>query len=581
MNLSNSQKEAVLHGEGPLLVTAGAGSGKTRALTERVIHLISKGVSPERIIAITFTNKAADEMRRRILGGIKSKGKGKLPYIGTFHAFCARILRKEAKQLGREFSFAIFDDGDSLKIVKKIVKSLDLPQLQKHSPATLRKEISRVKINMIPLEEVESPLREIVGEYEKRLTEQNAFDFDDLLTKTVELFSKNPRALKKYQGLYDYVLVDEYQDINRVQYLLVKLLAGSHGNLNVVGDDQQSIYAFRGANIRTFLDFEKDWPKTKIVHLGQNYRSSGNIVQAAAGVISNNRLQIQKKLWTENGAGDAVSVVGTHSAEHEADIIASSILTKGFRESAILYRTNAQSRALEQSLNFHSLPYQMYGGVKFYDRKEIKDILACLKYAFNPKDQISSERMGKTFRKAIAERLISILPTLAKELSLMELIGFILKTSDYFELLSRKYDNSEDRTENVRELITFASEFDTLASFMERVALLGANDSINRVGEKDAPIKLMTIHLAKGLEFEDVYIAGANEGMLPHHRSFFSDEDLEEERRLMYVAMTRAKEGLNISFYSLASRFLYEIPPELVKFNKTGSFEEEDAISLD
>ncbi|MDP3953311.1 MAG: 3'-5' exonuclease, partial [bacterium] len=431
-------------------------------------------------------------------------------------------------------------------------------------------------------DEIESPLKEIFEEYEHSLAEQNAFDFDDLITKTVSFFEKNSTRLKKYQDRFDYILVDEYQDINKAQYLLVKLLAKGHGNLNVVGDDQQSIYAFRGADIKTFLDFAKDWPRTKIVHLGQNYRSTGNIVKAAAGVIGHNKLQIKKELWTENKTGAAVGVMGAGSAEGEADIIASLILSRGFRESAILYRTNAQSRALEQSLNFHSIPYQMYGGVKFYARKEIKDILACLKYAFNPKDGVSKERIEKTFRKAPAGKLIASLPDLAKKLSLMELIGFVLKTSDYFELVARKYENAEDRIENVRELITFASEFEDLGSFMERVALLGANDSINRVGEKDAPVKLMTIHLAKGLEFDDVYIAGVNEGTLPHHRSFFSENDLEEERRLMYVAMTRAKENLTLSFYSLASRFLYEIPPELVSFSKTGQFEEkEDEIYLD
>jgi len=579
MDLSNSQKEAVLHGEGPLLVTAGAGSGKTRTLTERVIQLIKRGVDPERIVAITFTNKAAGEMRDRILRGVSSRRK-KLPYIGTFHAFCARILRKEAKAVGRDFNFTIFDDDDSVRTLKKVLKSFDISQSKKGTPRGIKKDISKAKIDLVDPEELQSPLKEIFEEYEKALKDQNAFDFDDLITKPVALFLQNATKLKKYQDQFDYILVDEYQDINRAQYLLVKLLAGKHKNLNVVGDDQQSIYAFRGANIKTFLDFERDWPESKIVHLGQNYRSTKNIVDAAAGVIDNNKLQIKKELWTKNSSGAPVRVLGLRSAEDEATALADSILSKGFRESAILYRTNAQSRAIEQALNFSSIPYQMYGGVKFYERKEIKDILATLKYALNPKDQMSKERIEKTFLKKQREKLVASLPDLGQELSLIELIGFVLKTSDYFELLARKYENSEDRTENVRELITFASSFETLAEFMERVALLEASDVINRVGERDAPVKLMTIHLAKGLEFEDVYIAGVNEGTLPHHRSYFSEEDLEEERRLMYVAMTRAKESLVLSFYSLASRFLYEIPPELVKFNKTGEFAE-DEIYLD
>ncbi len=580
MNLSDSQKEAVCHGQGPLLVTAGAGSGKTRTLTERVIYLINSKVDPERIVAITFTNKAADEMRKRILEGVHRTGKKKLPYIGTFHAFGARILRKEAKSLTRNHGFSIFDDDDSLRVIKKSVKSLGLPENIKISSALFLKDISNAKMELLTSDSLESPVREVFLDYEVRLKEQNAFDFDDLITKVVELLSANPVKLKKYQDQFDHILVDEYQDINHAQYVLIKLLSKEHGNLNVVGDDQQSIYAFRGANIKTFLDFERDWPGAKIVHLGENYRSTSNIVGAAAKVIENNRLQIRKKLWTQNPKGAPVCVLGTYSAEEEADSIASKIISKGFRDSAILYRTNAQSRALEQALNFNSIPYEMYGGVKFYDRKEIKDILAPLRYALNPKDQISRERIEKSFLKKIGERLIKELPAMAKTLGLMELTGYILKTTDYFEYLVKKFDNALERTENVRELISFASGFDSLEEFMERVALLNANDSINRLGEKDAPVKLMTIHLAKGLEFDDVYIAGVNDGTLPHHRSFFNEEDIEEERRLMYVAMTRAKENLTLSFHSIASRFLYEMPPELISFKKAGQFEE-DAIYLD
>ena len=581
MNLSDSQKEAVCHGEGPLLVTAGAGSGKTRTLTERVIYLINSGVNPQRIVAITFTNKAADEMRRRIVGGVRRAGRKDLPYVGTFHAFCARILRKEAKSLGRDHNFAIFDDDDSLRVVKKSVQALGLPENKKITPASLVKEISNTKMELLTSDGLESPTKEVFEDYEMRLAEQNAFDFDDLITKTVELFSSNPAKLKKYQDQFDYILVDEYQDINRAQYVLIKLLSREHKNINVVGDDQQSIYAFRGANIKTFLDFERDWPGAKIVHLGENYRSTSNIVDAAARVIENNRLQIRKKLWTQNPQGAPVYVLGTYSPEEEADFIASEITTRGFRNSAILYRTNAQSRAVEQALNFQSIPYEMYGGVKFYDRKEIKDILATLRYALNPKDQVSGERIDKAFLKKISQKLVLELPEMAKTLGLMELLGYILKTTDYFEHLIKKFDNAEERTENVRELINFASEFKTLGEFMERVALLNSNDSINRLGEKDAPVKLMTIHLAKGLEFDDVYIAGVDDGILPHHRSFFKEDDIEEERRLMYVAMTRAKENLTLSFHSIASRFLYEMPPELIKFKKDGQFEEEDTIYLD
>lgn len=578
MDLSKSQKEAVLHKTGPLLVTAGAGSGKTRTLTERVIKLIESGVAPEKIVAITFTNKAANEMRERIV--VRTKKKKRLPFIGTFHAFSSRILRAEAKHAGRDSNYVIFDDKDSLKVMKKVVRALDLPKDKKLSPTTLRKEISRAKSKLLRKEDLEEPISYVFEDYEKRLSNQNAFDFDDLIEKAVRVFAENPNILQKHASRYEYILVDEYQDINHMQYILVSMLSRGHKNLTVVGDDQQSIYAFRGANIRTFLDFEKDWPGTKIVHLGQNYRSTSNIVSAAAGVISNNNFQIQKKLWSDNEEGDPVKVIGARSAEDEADVIANLITVRGLRESAILYRTNAQSRALEQALNFASIPYEIFGGVKFYERKEVKDIVAPLRYALNPKDEISKERIQKTFLKAQREELVKTLPKLAKELSLMELIGYVLKTTNYFERLAKKFENSEDRAENVRELVNFASEFDSLKEFIERVTLLQANDRINKRGQGDAPVKLMTIHLAKGLEFDDVYIAGANEGMLPHHRSFFSEEELEEERRLMYVAMTRARKSLILSFYSLASRFLYEIPPQLVEF-KTIDQLEDDEVYID
>jgi DNA helicase-2/ATP-dependent DNA helicase PcrA len=581
MNLSDSQAKAVRHGEGPLLVTAGAGSGKTRALTQRVIHLINTGVAPARIVAITFTNKAADEMRERIINNTQKTTEGRgVPFIGTFHAFSARILRREAGAIGRGANYAIFDDDDSRRVMRGVLRSLALPEDKKRSAAALVKRVSDIKTDLVDVSTLDELEKQIFQEYEQRLAKQNALDFDDLIEKTVRLFWKSPAILTKHQNRFDYVLVDEYQDINHAQYQLVKLLSSGHKNLSVVGDDQQSIYAFRGANIRTFLNFERDWPKTKIVHLGENYRSSGNIVRAAAGVIENNRLQIKKRLWTSNPNGDPVRIIGARTAEEEADTITGLIGERGFRDSAILYRTNAQSRALEQALNLHSIPYEIYGGIKFYERKEIKDILAPLRYALNPLDQLSRERIEKNFRKDTREELIQELPRRVKELDLMELVGYVLKTTDYFAYLVKEYDNAEDRAENVRELVGFASGFGALDEFIERVSLLQANDKINQT-TKDAPVKLMTIHLAKGLEFDDVYIAGANEGVLPHHRSYFSGEDVEEERRLMYVAMTRARRSLFILFYGVASRFLYEIPPEVVKFNTAENLELEEEISLD
>ena len=580
MELNDSQIEAVSYGEGPLLITAGAGSGKTRTLTQRVAHLIQEGTPADRILAITFTNKAADEMKKRIAGElIKSGlGKGGLPFVGTFHAFSAHILRKEAKKAGRDYNYIIFDDGDSKKVIRQIIKSLNFDENKRITPLTARKEISKIKIGLSDLGDVDPKIRLIYEEYEKSLKNQNAFDFDDLITKVVRIFIEQPGTLKKHQDRFDYILVDEYQDINKAQYELVSLLAQNHGNINVVGDDQQSIYAFRGASIETFIGFEKQWPKTKIVHLGENYRSTKNIVNAAAGVIKNNRFQIPKDLWTKNPEGSPVRVIAARSSSDESDIISEKILSGGFRESAILYRTNAQSRAIEQSLNYNSIPYEIYGGVRFYERKEIKDILAPLRYALNPKDKVSEDRINKTFKKAVREELKEKLPGLAKQLGLMELIGYVLKTTDYFTHLNAKFENSADRNENVQELISYAATFEDLSEFIEKVSLLESSekiaDKLRQEGSKDAIVKLMTIHLAKGLEFDDVYIAGTNEGILPHQRSYFREADPEEERRLMYVAMTRARNNLFISFYGLASRFLYEIPPELVKFNVDDGLEE-------
>lgn len=560
--LSRSQLEAVEYGQGPMLIVAGAGSGKTRTLTQRLIHLVNTGIPAKRILAITFTNKAAEEMKSRI--------QSRAPFIGTFHSFGARILRQEAKPIGRAQNFAIFDADDSLKIVKRALASLNLPQ--RYSPPTVRYEISKVKNNLLSLDELDDWQGQVLNEYEDELRRQNAFDFDDLIEKVVQLFRLKPDVLKKYQNRFDYILIDEYQDINLAQYALVKLLGQGHRNLNVVGDDEQSIYGFRWSDFTNFLNFEKDWPEVKVVELGENYRSTANIVKGAAAVIGNNKFQRPKDLWTANGPGDPIKVIGTDSAEEEAEAVTQDILKSRSKEFAILYRTNAQSRALEQALSFDGVSYDVFGGLKFYERKEIKDLVAGLRYALNPRDELSRERLEKNFRKAPARELIENLPTLAHKLSLMELIGFFLKTTNYFELLGTKFENATDRIENVSELINFASTFKSLDEFMERISLLQPTDSINPLQTNRRSVKLMTIHLAKGLEFDSVYVAGVNEGLLPHERSLYSEAELEEERRLMYVAMTRARKNLTLGFYGLASRFLYEIPPELIEFSSARGF---------
>jgi len=563
VQLSDPQREAVEYKDGPLLIAAGAGSGKTRTLTERLIKMIERGVAPKKIVAITFTNKAADEMKRRIKKSMGKNAPKDMPFIGTFHSFCARILRKEAKHLGRTPSYVIFDGNDSKKLIRKVLKSVEHSGIQ--TPAKTSWEISKVKNNLLDPAELEEPIKTIYETYESELKRQNAFDFDDLIEKVVRLFLKSPAVLQKYQNMYSHILVDEYQDINTCQYEMVRLLSKEHDNITVVGDDQQSIYGFRWSDFTNFLNFEKDWPEAKIIKLGENYRSSGNIVKASAGLIKNNKLQRTKELWTTNDPGDLVKVIGARDADEEANIIVDTIIDRGrANEAAVLYRTNAQSRALEQALNFNSIPYDIYGGLRFYERREIKDVVAALRFATNPKDEISKERIEKTFRKKIREELIEKLPIHAKNLTVLELLGYVLKTTDYFEYLRAQFTNSEERAENIAELLRFASTFNELSDFVERVTLLQATDKLDD-GEEKA-VRLMTIHLAKGLEFDDVYIVGVSEGLLPHQKSLLSAEDIEEERRLAYVAMTRAKNRLHISFYSFASRFLYEIPPELIDF---------------
>jgi len=566
--LSGPQKEAVEYKDGPLLIAAGAGSGKTRTLTQRLIQIIKNGVEPKRIVAITFTNKAANEMKSRIYKDIGERAPEAMPFVGTFHSFCARILRYEARALGRTPAYVIFDANDSKKLIRNILKSVDGKKAQ--TPAKTGWEISRIKNNLLDPSELEEPTRTIYDEYENKLKEQNAFDFDDLIEKVVRLFTKNPAILHKYQRMYSHVLVDEYQDINTSQYRLIKLLCEKHKNITVVGDDQQSIYGFRWSDFTNFLNFEKDWQEAKIIKLGENFRSTGNIVKAASGLIKNNKLQRHKELWTDNEAGELIKVVGSEDADEEADIITETIMERGNTSNvAILYRTNAQSRAIEQALNFNSIPYDVYGGIRFYERKEIRDIVAALRYALNPKDELSKDRILKTFRKKPREELLANLENHAEKLSILELVGYILKTTDYFNYLAARFTNSEERAENVSELVRFASTFHSLHELVERISLLQATDRTKSGEERN--IRLMTIHLAKGLEFDDVYIVGMSEGLLPHERSLLSAEEIEEERRLAYVAMTRAKTRLHISFYSFASRFLHEIPPELIDFKTSDS----------
>jgi DNA helicase-2/ATP-dependent DNA helicase PcrA len=627
-DLNPNQLEAARYSGGPLLITAGAGSGKTKTLTSRLLYLLSEKVPGNQIVAITFTNKAAEEMKRRANSafiGLKavstdntdlangqdgpapaspksqrgesatrlassserdlerdgsasaSLWRDGLPFIGTFHSFGARIMRKEAANFGRTGTYTIFDENDAVKIVKRILKDGGFDKVR-YPFGLVRKSISKAK-DELSRELDDDKLEYIYEAYEAELRRQNAFDFDDLIEKPARLLESSPDILAKYQNRFRYFLVDEYQDINTAQYRLVKLLSGKDRNLSVVGDDHQSIYSFRSADLRNFLNFERDFPDAKVVVLDQNYRSTRNIVSASSAVISNNKNQRPKTLWTENEEGDPIRVHGFESPEGEADWLAENI-TPG-RNAAVLYRTNAQSRPIEQALVFNSIPYFVYGGLKFYDRKEIKDIVAALRYAVNPADELSKERLLKEFKKTRVRPIIDSLPEMALSLSPVEFIGYLLKETDYFTTL-RGDKNFEERMENIGELISFAGSFNAVSELVERVSLLESTDQPRQNGssENNIPVRLMTIHMAKGLEFDNVFLVGASESILPHERSIFREEDLEEERRLMYVAMTRAKKNLFISFFRNASRFLYEIPPELVAFSNK-SFGDEDTIYLD
>ncbi|HOF50297.1 MAG TPA: 3'-5' exonuclease [Candidatus Colwellbacteria bacterium] len=576
-NLNDRQLEAATAGDGPLLITAGAGSGKTKTLTQRLAFLLEKGVPAEQIVAITFTNKAAEEIKRRVYPEIKSRG---LPFLGTFHSLGAKILRQEPS-FGRTRGYVIFDDDDSSRLVKNIIKSLDLDK-ERFPGASFVGKISKIKSELLQPEDLGDDLAlKIFEKYEAGLAEENAFDFDDLIEKTVRLFRESPDVLREYRRRFRHILVDEYQDINQSQYELVRLLASEHRNLSVVGDDCQSIYSFRGSDFRNFLNFEKDWPEAKIVTLDQNYRSTKNIIAAAGGVIGHNTLQRPKNLWTENPEGDLVHVFGAYNAEDEAEWLSEKIIGLGnYENTAVLFRTNAQSRPIEQYFIYNQIPYQIYGGLKFYERKEIKDIVACLRYGFNPKDSISRERIETSFNRKPAAELVERLPEMAVSLSPAELIGFVLQTTDYPVFLATKFKNSEERMENIGELVNFAAGSNSLEELLEKVSLFQATDEMKATGERPG-VKMMTIHLSKGLEFQNVFVCGANEGILPHQRSLVSQDELEEERRLMYVAMTRAKEKLFLSFFSFPSRFLYEIPPELVEFDGIKPETDEDTIYLD
>ena len=632
--LNPMQKEAVLHTEGPLLILAGAGSGKTRVLTHRIAYLIEeKEVNPWNILAITFTNKAAGEMRERVdsLVGFGAES----IWVSTFHSTCVRILRRYIEHLGYTTSFSIYDSDDQKTLMKQVFKTLDIDTKQYKERSVLG-IISSAKDKLISPEEFllnagqdfrQKKVGEIYREYQNQLKKNNALDFDDLIVKTVELFQNDSQILDYYQERFRYIMVDEYQDTNTAQFKLISLLASKYGNLCVVGDDDQSIYRFRGADIENILSFEQTFPGARVIKLEQNYRSTQNILDAANGVIRHNRGRKEKSLWTANGTGDEILFKQFDDARDEADYIARQIRDSEFsyQDQAVLYRTNAQSRLLEERCIFYNVPYRLVGGVNFYQRKEIKDILAYLKTVANgvddlsvlriinvPKRGIGATSMGRVTMFASehgmslysALREARMVPGLGKavekigrfisqmecframaqseEYSIQDLIEAILEETGYEEELKAEGEiEAETRMENIQELINKAAAYEedsqhpSLDEFLEQVALVADIDNVDSSEER---VTLMTLHSAKGLEFPKVYLAGMEDGLFPGMMAVSSDDptDMEEERRLCYVGITRAKKELVITAarkrmthgetrYCKPSRFVEEIPAELLK----------------
>jgi DNA helicase-2/ATP-dependent DNA helicase PcrA len=629
--LNPAQREAVETIEGPVLILAGPGSGKTRVITHRIAYLIkSCGVSPYNIMAVTFTNKAAREMRER-LEQLLGQAVEALT-LGTFHAICARILRREGKAIGLDSSFVIYDEEDQLSLTKQAMEELNLDPKQ-YAPRALRSAISAAKSRLIGPDDyaqrVSSYFEEIVHRiyqrYQQLLSQGRAVDFDDLLMKTVQLFQEQPQILSRYQSKYVHILVDEFQDTNIVQYVLMKHLAGKYRNLCVVGDPDQSIYSWRFADLRNILSFEKDYPEAKVVLLEQNYRSTKNILEVASDVISVNMQRKPKKLWTENEDGASVNVIESYNAEEEAQSVVNEIEKLVSQEQiflkdcAVMYRVNAQSRALEETFLRYGVPYRLVGGTRFYQRREVKDIIAYLRLIHNPEDNVSLVRIINVPVRGIGQRTLSQLQSWAKahdaslfealkqvanekilspritqalagfdavmagliaqsrELSLSDLLDEIWERTGYRKYILDKEDG-EDRWENVMELKSVASEYDeldpeeSLAAFLEKVSLVS---DIDELDEKTDAVTLITLHQAKGLEFPAVFIVGLEEGILPYRKSFDDPQEMEEERRLCYVGITRAKKRLYLlrsyrrslfggSTANPPSRFLQDISPHLI-----------------
>lgn len=637
--LNEPQREAVLATEGPLLVLAGAGSGKTRVLTNRIAHLIEDlGVMPEEILAITFTNKAAAEMRSRLGRQVRSHTGGM--WVATFHAACVRILRADGFRLGYTSAFSIYDDDDQKRLVKEVAKYLGMEDKAADLNA-IRNRISSAKNQLIKPDEYEKTASSAITketarvyrEYQRRLVQANAMDFDDLLMNTVELFRKFPDVLGSYQARFRYIHVDEYQDTNHAQYTITQLLAARHRNLMVVGDDDQSIYSWRGADITNILEFERDYPEAKVVKLEQNYRSTGTILAAANAVVANNRTRKPKTLFTDEPAGEKVGLYLASNEKDEARFVVAEIERIArqehmiYRDFAIFYRTNSQSRVLEDALLRAGIPYKIVGGTRFFDRAEIRDTIAYLRLAVNPADDMSFARIINTPRRGIGNTTIDHIGGIAAservpllqaakiaaereelraaslaavrsfvdlattihsmEGNLVDIVEMIIERTGMIRAYEAdRTEESATRAENIREFVNvvvdFAASHDgggTLAEFTEWLAL---RTDLDTLSTGDDNVTLMTVHVAKGLEYPVVFVTGLEEGIFPHQNSAFSESGIEEERRLAYVAITRARKKLilcrameRMSWGSSAanpgSRFIDEIPKELLQPERVGS----------
>ena len=586
-DLNPIQQQAVKQTKGPILILAGAGSGKTRVLTYKIAYLIAEKVcEPHEILAITFTNKAAQEMKERTLKLLESSGFAvhSQPILSTFHSFAARVLRKDGGKIGLAPNFTIYDDGDTLDAVKEAISVLGLSGNKKLNPYAIKKVISEAKNNM--LSEMEYPsyargyfqetVAKIYIEYQKILRRNEAVDFDDLLHLMIKLFQSDPPTLSKYHQLFKFIMVDEYQDTNSVQYQIVKMLASRYRNLCVVGDASQSIYAFRGADYRNIVNFKKDYAEAKVFNLEQNYRSTQNILDAATEVISHNKSHPVLKLWTENHKGDKLTIYEARSEVDEANFIIEEIRTSGqpLNDFAILYRTNAQSRSFEEIFLKSGLPYKLVGGVQFYERKEIKDVLAYLRITANSKDSVSLKRIEK-IGKTRARKFLEL--TLNSNDATIDLLDDILRATEYLDYLDDGTEVGKGRIENVKELRSVAELFPDIVQFLENVALIQDKQMPDAPGDEPSEaVTLMTIHAAKGLEFGVVFLVGLEEGLFPHSRSMLDPTQMEEERRLAYVGITRAKRKLFLSYArsrlyfgtrsnNLPSRFLANIPEHLLE----------------